>query len=133
MIAEQSSSSRTRSRTRGAAWPAGTKSCTDGGRSQISSTAQGRKVLLMQTANHRWGTVSSKFSRYRDTLLAPGLRQGGALGWDASHEHHSRILPQSPLPMSAANRCPCGHGGGSLHLFAEWHIGRASDWEGVPS
>ena len=24
----------------------------------------------MQTANHRWDTVSSKFSRYRDTLLA---------------------------------------------------------------
>ena len=23
----------------------------------------------MQTANHRWDTVSSKFSRYRDTLL----------------------------------------------------------------
>jgi len=28
----------------------------------------------MQTANHRWDTVSSKFSRYRDTLLAAAIR-----------------------------------------------------------
>jgi hypothetical protein len=30
---------------------------------------KGGRSCSCKTANHRWDTVSSKFSRYRDTLL----------------------------------------------------------------
>ena len=57
------------SRIRCAGWPAGTKSCTEGGSNQISSTRQGRKLFVISSANQIPTEMSSNFTRYRDTLL----------------------------------------------------------------
>src|SRR4029453_18959996 len=79
-MAARSSSSVTMSRTRCAACPSGTNSCTEGGSSHASFTRHGRKLFVMPPSESPPTAEVEPLWPYRDTLLGPPkqwcLRQG---------------------------------------------------------
>src|SRR4029453_9311220 len=69
-MAARSSSSVTMSRTRCAACPSGTNSCTEGGSSHASFTRHGRKLFVVPPSESPPTAEDEPLWPYRDTLRA---------------------------------------------------------------
>src|SRR5215213_6601614 len=104
-MAARSSSSATISRTRCAACPSGTNSCTEGGSSHASFTRHGRKLFVMPPSESPPTAEVEPLWPYRDTLLARraapprGERLGEGHGPEVLRVHAGIRLPGQRRPQ----------------------------------